>query len=161
DCLMFPNRDRLQKYADAGLVDPDAPTAALVGYPKVDALVDGSLDRGAIERSLDLDPNLPTVLYAPTWSPDSSLHSHGLEVIESLCRRDWNVVVKLHDRSYDQSTRGSGGVDWRRELDRIAREHRLHVAQDADASPYLFAADALVTDHSSVGFEFLLVDRPL
>src|SRR5262249_50593289 len=34
DCLMFPNRDRLQKYADAGLVDPDGGGAELVGFPK-------------------------------------------------------------------------------------------------------------------------------
>ena len=33
--------------------------------------------------------------------------------------------------------------------------------KDANASPYLFAADALVTDHSSVGFEFMLLDRPI
>jgi CDP-glycerol glycerophosphotransferase len=161
DCLMFPNRDRLRKYVEAGLVDPDGPGAALIGFPKVDCLVDGSLDRPAIEQSLGLDPTLPTVLYAPTWSPYSSLHSHGFDILENLCRRDWNVVVKLHDRSYEHSTRGSGGIDWRRTLERIGRGQRLHVATDADASPYLFAADALITDHSSVGFEYLLLDRPL
>jgi CDP-glycerol glycerophosphotransferase (TagB/SpsB family) len=32
---------------------------------------------------------------------------------------------------------------------------------DSDASPYLAAADIMVTDHSSVGFEFLVLDRPL
>jgi hypothetical protein len=45
DRLMFPNRDRLGHYAEAGLVDPDSAVAALIGYPKVDCLVDGSLDR--------------------------------------------------------------------------------------------------------------------
>jgi glycosyltransferase involved in cell wall biosynthesis len=161
DRLMFPNRDRLQKYVDAGLVDADDGRAALIGYPKVDCLVDGSLDRAATERSFDLESGRPTVLYAPTWSPYSSLHRHGLAIVEQLCRRDWNVVVKLHDRSFEQSTRGSDGIDWRRELDRLGRCCRLHVARGADASPYLFIADALVTDHSSVGFEYLLLDRPL
>ena len=33
--------------------------------------------------------------------------------------------------------------------------------QDADASPWLHAADLLITDHSSVGFEFMLLDRPI
>src|SRR5205085_67215 len=82
DCLMFPNRDRLQKYADAGLVDPEGDEAALVGFPKVDCLVDGSLDRSSIQQSLGLDPSLPTVLYAPTWSPYSSLHSHGFDIVD-------------------------------------------------------------------------------
>jgi hypothetical protein len=161
DRLMFPNQDRLLRYARAGLIDPDGPEAALVGYPKVDCLVDGSLDRSAIQRSLGLDPAAPTVLYAPTWSPYSSLHSIGTEVIEALARLGLNVIVKLHDRSYDQSLRGSGGVDWRTRLERICRNEHFHLAQDADASPYLFVADALVTDHSSVGFEFMLLDRPV
>src|SRR5687767_10585214 len=30
-----------------------------------------------------------------------------------------------------------------------------------DASPWLVAADVLITDHSSIGFEYLLLDRPV
>ena len=33
--------------------------------------------------------------------------------------------------------------------------------EDGDASPLLAASDLMVTDHSSVGFEFCLLDRPL
>jgi glycosyltransferase involved in cell wall biosynthesis len=161
DRLLFPNRDRLRRYAEAGLIDPDSPQAALVGYPKVDCLVDGSLDRLEIQRSLGLDPGLPTVLYAPTWSPYSSLHSMGAEVIRALGRLGINVIVKLHDRSFDPDERASGGIDWGTLLEQFGREGNVHVAQGSDASPYLFVADALVTDHSSVGFEFMLLDRPV
>jgi CDP-glycerol glycerophosphotransferase len=31
----------------------------------------------------------------------------------------------------------------------------------ADATPLLAAADAMVTDHSSIGFEYMLLDRPI
>jgi hypothetical protein len=31
----------------------------------------------------------------------------------------------------------------------------------SDSCPYLLAADVLITDHSSVGFEYLLLDRPV
>jgi glycosyltransferase involved in cell wall biosynthesis len=161
DRLMFPNHDRLQRYVDAGLVDSDGTAAALIGFPKVDCLVDGSLDKHAILRSLDLDPSAPTVLYAPTWSPRSSLQTAGEMIIAALARRGGNVIVKLHDRSYDIADRASGGIDWRDRIDRICRKLGVHVAHDFDASPYMFAADALVTDHSSVGFEFMLLDRPL
>ena len=161
DRLLFPNRDRLLRYAEAGLVNPEGPAAALIGYPKVDCLVDGSLDRRAILHGLGLDPAAPTVLYAPTWSPHSSLHTAGESIIESLARLGGNVIVKLHDRSYDPAERASGGVDWRLRLERLCRDFGVRVAQDYDASPYLFAADALVTDHSSVAFEFMLLDRPL
>jgi CDP-glycerol glycerophosphotransferase len=161
DCLMFPNRDRLRRYAEAGLTDPDGGNAALIGFPKVDCLVDGSLDRRAIERDLGLDPARATVMYAPTWSPYSSLNSAGREIIARLGRENVNLIVKLHDRSYDPSPRGSGGVDWRRELNAFARRYGIHVAESADASPYLFVSDAIITDHSSVGFEFMLLDRPI
>jgi hypothetical protein len=161
DRLMFPNRDRLRSYAQAGLVDGDGPQAALIGYPKVDCLVDGSLDRRALLHTLGLDPSAQTVLYAPTWSPHSSLNIAGEAIIESLARLGGNVIVKLHDRSYDRSERASGGIDWRKRIERVCAEFGVHVAQGFDASPYLFAADALVTDHSSVGFEFMLLDRPI
>jgi CDP-glycerol glycerophosphotransferase (TagB/SpsB family) len=36
----------------------------------------------------------------------------------------------------------------------------VHV-EDADASPLLAASDLMVTDHSTIGFEFCLLDRPL
>ena len=55
----------------------------------------------------------------------------------------------------------SGGIDWRQQIERVCRENGVHLAQDFDVSPYLFVADALVTDHSSVGFEFTLLDRPI
>ena len=161
DRLMFPNRDRLRSYAQAGLVDADGPRAALIGYPKVDCLVDGSLDRRAILHTLGLDPARRTLLYAPTWSPHSSLNLAGESIIESLARLGDNVIVKLHDRSYDRTERASGGIDWRKRVERLCTDFGVHVAEGFDASPYLFAADALITDHSSVGFEFMLLDRPI
>jgi len=158
DRLLFPNRDRLERYAEAGLIDRDSEQAALVGYPKVDCLVDGSLNRHRILGHLGLDPRLPTVIYAPTWSPYSSL-AMGEDIVAALYNLGVNVIVKLHDRSNEPTRRGSGGIDWQTRLK--DRDRRIHVASGFDASPYLFAADALVTDHSSVGFEFMLLDRPI
>jgi hypothetical protein len=82
-------------------------------------------------------------------------------VIAALGSLGVNVVVKLHDRSYDATARGSGGVDWKRRIAEVCHRHGARLVQDADASPWLHAADLLVTDHSSVGFEFMLLDRPL
>ena len=119
DCLMFINRDRRQRYVEAGLAHDDECAAPLVGYPKLDALVDGSLDRSDITQSLGLDPSIPTVLYAPTWSPHSSLNAMGEEVIERLAAEGLQVIVKLHDRSFDRRERGSGGIDWAARFARV------------------------------------------
>jgi CDP-Glycerol:Poly(glycerophosphate) glycerophosphotransferase len=160
DELLFPNADRLMRYVDAGLIDPRRTKASLVGYPKVDCLIDGSLDRAAIAAATGLNPSAPTVLYAPTWSQYSALHTAGLDLLPKLASLGLNVIVKLHDRSFDAS-RDLQGIDWRSRLDTVARTPNIHVVRGADVSPYLFVSDLVVTDHSSVGFEFMLLDRPV
>jgi len=161
DRLMFPNRDRLRRYAEAGLVEADSAQASLIGYPKVDCLIDGSLNAAETLARVGLDSGVPTVLYAPTWSPYSSLNTMGVDVVKALGRLGVNVIVKLHDRSYEGTVRGSGGVDWGSELRQVCERNGARLVQDADASPWLQAADLLITDHSSVGFEFMLLDRPI
>jgi len=111
--------------------------------------------------SLGLDGSRPTVLYAPTWSPASSLNAIGVDLVKRLLDLPINVIVKLHDRSLDLRERYSGGVDWPARLHPILRGRRGVIAPSHDISPYLVAADLMITDHSSAGFEFLLLDRPL
>ena len=161
DRVMFANADRLRRYVDAGLVEPEGPRAQLIGFPKADSLVDGTFNRRDIQDALGLDPSLPTVLYAPTWSAHSSLNSIGADLLPALAALDVNVIVKLHDRSFDERSRSDGSIDWRHELDALCRSWRVHAARDGDISRYLYVSDVLVTDHSSAGFEFMLLDRPL
>ena len=103
----------------------------------------------------------PTVLYAPTWSPASSLNAMGLDLVRALLQRPINVIVKLHDRSRDLRERYSGGVDWVGRARPLMQRARGSIAQDHDICPYLVASDLMITDHSSAGFEYLLLDRPL
>lgn len=159
DAFFFINRDRMQKYLRRGAIRREA--AYLIGMPKVDRLVDGSLERTAVARQFGLDPSRPTVLYAPTWSAASSLPLVGERLLAELARLGVNVLVKLHDRSLDPRVRYSGGVDWPARLAAWEAAGRLRLARDPDSTPALAAADLLVTDHSSIGFEFLLLDRPL
>ena len=161
DRLFFVNRRRLRNCVAAGAIDADSAAIRLIGMPKVDRLVDGSLKRNAVLTSLDLDPGLPTVLYAPTWSPESSLNRLGLDLIRRLAALPVNLVVKLHDRSRDGRVRYSGGVDWPAAVSEVLAAGRGVLAAGADICPYLEAADLMVTDHSSAGFEYLLLDRPI
>lgn len=161
DRLFFVNERRLNNFIAAGAIDRDSPAIRLIGMPKTDCLVDGTLTRDAVLESLSLDPALPAVLYAPTWSPASSLNVMGVDLVAALGRLPVNLIVKLHDRSRDRRERYSGGVDWPSRLAPVLPAGRGVIAPGHDISPYLAAADAMITDHSSAGFEFLLRDRPL
>jgi CDP-glycerol:poly(glycerophosphate) glycerophosphotransferase len=160
DRVLFINRDRMARYLAKGVVSERQ--AVLVGFPKVDPLVNGAFDGEAVRRSLGLDSSRPTALYAPTWSAASSLNLAGEAIIAALAGGGCNVIVKLHPLSLDREvTKYSGGIDWRARLNAVVEPGRIVHVEDPDASPYLAASDVMVTDHSTIGFEFFLLDRPL
>jgi CDP-Glycerol:Poly(glycerophosphate) glycerophosphotransferase len=161
DRLFFINKRRLNNFISAGAIDADSPAICLIGMPKADCLVDGSLQRDDILRSLGIDPSRRTVLYAPTWTPYASLNAMGEELITQLGRAGFCVIVKLHDNSRDPDQRNSGGINWVERLTPILQHHGGHLAAHGSIAPYLVASDVMISDHSSAGFEYLLLDRPL
>jgi CDP-glycerol glycerophosphotransferase (TagB/SpsB family) len=85
----------------------------------------------------------------------------GEEIVQRLGAAGYTVIVKLHDRSRQGDDYHSGGVDWGRKLLPLLEKNGGVLASGSNSSEYLMAADMLITDHSSVGFEYLLLDRPL
>ena len=161
DRLFFINERRMRHFIESGAIDEGSQAARLIGMPKLDCLVDGSLKRDELLTAMGIDPERKTILYAPTWSPHSSVVSMGEELVKGLGERGYAVIVKLHDRSRDLSYVNSGGVDWGARLEPILQKFGGVLASGTNSSPYLSAADVMITDHSSVGFEYLLLDRPL
>jgi hypothetical protein len=159
DRVAFPNSDRLTRYVSAGIVSKDR--AVLVGYPKIDVLANNTTMRRTIAGSFGLDSSRATVIYAPTFSPAASLHAHGEAIVDALLTSGYNVIAKLHDRSFDPDPKYSGGIDWRTRLSGFSRRDRFVLADSGDSTPYVLASDLLVTDHSSIGFEFYVLDRPV
>jgi hypothetical protein len=159
DRVAFINRDRMDRYIASRIVS--ARQARLIGYPKLDRLASGQVDGRAVRDALRLAPSRQTVLYAPTYSTASSLHLAGEQIVRALADAGLNVIVKLHDRSLDPDVRYTGGVDWRTRMRAIERPGQVAFVEGADATSCLAAADLMITDHSSVGFEFLVLDRPL
>jgi len=161
DRLFFINELRLRHFIECGAIDEGSEAACLIGMPKLDCLVDGSLKRDELLLAMGVDPLRRTVLYAPTWSPHSSVVSMGEELVRRLGEAGYAVIVKLHDRSRDLEYVNSGGVDWGARLEPLLQQFDGVLATGNNSSQYLPAADIMITDHSSVGFEYLLLDRPV
>ncbi len=157
DRLYLPGPYHRRRYVESGLFAADDPRLVLTGLPKLDRLVDGSLERDAVLAGLGLDPALPTVLFAPTGDPGNALARFGEPILAELLEQRINLIVKPHDHP----RRDPGcTVDWPARL-RAVDHPRFHAGLGADVTPLLAAADLLLTDASSVAFEYTLLDRPI
>lgn len=138
-----------EKYPHANLVE--------VGYAKIDPLFWPEDERPRFDlAAAGLDPSKPTVMYAPTAFP-SSFGAMPDRWPEDFA--DYNLIVKAHPFSYHNPRYERH----RRKMERWARAANVHVvpADEFDPNPYFAAADLLISDASSVLFEFAALDRPV
>jgi CDP-Glycerol:Poly(glycerophosphate) glycerophosphotransferase len=126
------------------------------GYPQLDPLF-----RRVPAPPLPIDPDRPTLLYAPTWNLGlTSVTMLGDRLIELVRARapGLNVIIKPHP------VIGDWRPQWMARWARMAATHSgVHLVADThvDIVPYLLASDVLLSDASSVIFEFLALDRPV
>lgn len=146
-----------RRFVATGILADGDPRMEEVGMPKLDALVNGAFERDAVLRSLELDPARKTVLFAPTWIRGGCLDTQGFAILDALRATPHNVIVKLHDNSFDPRKQR---FDFAKEIPARLSD-RMRLATGADSNPYLAAADVLVSDASSIANEYLLLDRPL
>ena len=121
------------------------------GYPRNDVLAADDRDeaRAAIRRRLDIADDQRVLLYTPTWRDTFSkvLYLDPAQVVEAL--PDVTVLVRGHVNT-------SGGASVAPELAGRIRDVTLY----PDINDLFLAADVLVTDYSSVMFDFAILDRP-
>ena len=134
-----------------------------IGYPKSDNLYKNVYKKDEILHLLTLPQNRTTVLYAPSYEEGTSLREFGEEVIQELVQLDVNVLVKLHPASLSPEGDPSGtqNIDWVARLKKFECFENYRFLQTDIIDPYLVASDIMVTDVSSVAFEFMTLDRPI
>ncbi len=147
----------MRKIVSDGLIPADDSRLTLVGWPKLDALVNGLFQRDEVLSRLRLNPERLTVLYAPSHTIHSSLYTMGEEVIETVKKMRLNLIIKLHDLLYDPTR---NPINWQERLSRH-EGNGVAIVRDYDVCPYLVASDILISDASSVANEFTLLDRPI
>ncbi|GGR81053.1 MULTISPECIES: bifunctional glycosyltransferase/CDP-glycerol:glycerophosphate glycerophosphotransferase [Streptomyces] len=120
------------------------------GYPRNDVYYTATArDVARIRRELGVPEGRTAVLYAPTHRDHHSGFEPGLD-LEAFCRAAGeNVVVLLRAHYfYDRGgPRGSGRI--------------IDVTAHRSAEDVCLAADALITDYSSIMFDYANLDRPI
>jgi CDP-glycerol glycerophosphotransferase (TagB/SpsB family) len=123
------------------------------GYPRNDALITSfQYDRSsyAIYNRLGIDPDLKIVLWAPTWREDRRTMVDFLDVaqLSDVLGPEWIVLVRGHVSTWGTGADQSGaGV--------------LDVTTYPDIADLLQVTDVLVTDYSSVMFDWVVTGRPI
>lgn len=142
-------------FTDKQMLRDRDPRLVNIGFPKLDKLLDGTLDRAAILKRIGFSGRRPVILYAPTGQKDNSLEHTGEAVLERLrATGKYDILIKLHDHPRDR------GTDWPTRLKPLLDKH-TRLATGLDVVPYMFIADLLLTDASSVSNEYALLDRPM
>ncbi|OCG75577.1 CDP-glycerol glycerophosphotransferase family protein [Microbacterium sediminis] len=116
------------------------------GYPRNDVLVHGS--REAARAALGIDPDARVLFYAPTWRDDREVMVDFLDPVALSEATGSVVLVRGHSRTLvpGQDVTGPGVID---------------VTAYPDTANLLLASDALITDYSSVMFDYSVTGKPM
>lgn len=118
------------------------------GYPRDDALI--TADVADIRTRLGIPDGVRVLLYAPTWRDDRPDHVDHLDVsrFAEQLGAGYVTLIRGHSRTLQPGTDvRAGGV--------------LDVTSYPDISDLFVIADALITDYSSVMFDFSVTGKPI
>lgn len=144
-------------YTDRLGFNPDK--VRVTGYGRVDQLVDKSLNKDQIIRKYKIKEAQKYVLIAPTWAQDEKGRSilpfgvqeetffGDLDKIAKKCNA--NIIFRTHLNSNEHMG-----------MDKLTNIQFMPYAKYEIAEDFLFIADLLVTDWSSIGFDYLPLNRP-
>jgi CDP-glycerol glycerophosphotransferase len=128
-----------------------------VGYPRNDRLsaaADSRVEiRDRVRKQLDVKPQTQLVLYAPTWR-DTNRNAVGtLQTVnhidaETKLPKGFQLIYRGHSMTLDahNSKTANGAID---------------VTNYPDITELYLAADVLITDYSSVMFDFAVTGKPM
>ncbi|NYT79831.1 CDP-glycerol glycerophosphotransferase family protein [Alcaligenaceae bacterium] len=125
---------------------------AETGYPRVDRLLNATeIKKYKIKKYLGLSNKLPIVLYAPTWrGTHRSIKTNvdkTLKILKKLSKKNYQLIFRGHHFE-EQALRS---VD----IPVVA------AGQEIDACDLLSIVDVLITDYSSIAFDFIPTKRPI
>ncbi len=110
----------------------------------------GSGDAGSVRARLGIRKSAKVVLYAPTWRDDRPGKIDHLDVagFSAALGRGYVTLIRGHSRSLQPGAE-------------VVADGVLDVTGYPDISELFLIADALITDYSSVMFDFSVTGKPI
>jgi CDP-glycerol glycerophosphotransferase len=116
------------------------------GYPRNDVLTTG--DGAATRLALGIRPGERVILYAPTWRDDRDQIVDFVDPVTLAAATDAVVLVRGHSRTLLPGRDAEG-------------PRVIDVTGFPDTALLLLVADALITDYSSVMFDYSVTGKPM
>lgn len=131
----------------------------VANYPRNDNLIKNhiptfySKEEEKIVSLLEQNERKKTILYMPTFRDSEEKFFTVVQtkqLIEFLEKEDIQLIIKLHPKSKLKS-----------QFESLKGTHIIHVSAETDPYTFLGKVDALITDYSSIYFDFLLTGKPI
>ncbi|MBD3165350.1 hypothetical protein GF324_02015 [bacterium] len=151
DLLCVPGPYHRERLLEGGRVH--IPIVA-TGFPKLDPLFrERTFPREALLRRFGIPPEADVLLYAPTHNAELSAVPVLGETVANFAKEGRHLLIKLHGGS------DPAWVSMHRELAR--RQENVHFIEEPDLTPWMSAADLMISDVSSAFMECICLDKPV
>ncbi|MEH7082657.1 CDP-glycerol glycerophosphotransferase family protein [Neobacillus drentensis] len=160
DYLLSPNDHTTKMFLDSyklnGLYNGEI---IQEGYPRIDLTYQTDSERFhsfLTQLGLEIDKNKQTILYAPTWKGTnvSKAKNDMFQIISEMtylrkkAGNEYNLLIKVHPFLYNQAKKFTEIKD-------------ILVPDFVDTNELLSTVDLLITDYSSIFFDYLVTGKPI
>ena len=143
----------------------------LTGFPRTDPLVDNRFDRRDIMRCMGIPQKKKNILYATTWGKPAAGEKNKpffpfesdeviIEKIDKFCtENDCNFIVRMHPNwERDEKETALKLINC---IEKTENIYYIPFEEYPITEPILYISDILITDHSSIGRDFALLNRAM
>lgn len=159
DYIISPNRYTTETISNSyDLNDIYEGEILEIGYPRVD-LINQTKKQLMIDfltqNNIDIDSEKKVLLYAPTWRGQDANRkdmtaefNKNVKLIQQYLPSGWQLLVKAHQIVYDQVSKDDNFKG-------------ILIPNSIDTSELLSIVDGLITDYSSIFFDYYVTGKPI